>query len=273
MLIELTYACSMNCSHCMSDCKPDGQHMSKEVLNDVFDFYRKNVLMSIFGHPLIFSGGEMFEHPDILALLDMIDHELERIAVIPVIFITNGRELVRNKENYKKVEYLQKKYGKKRIMIQVTDDKRFYKDRLTEKEKYWLKKLDAIIDTVPSDKNDRSKCLYPQGRALKNYSEENWNTKAPKCVNTRLLVKQGIDNIHDMVETITAHGKMCTPTIAPDGSIKLGESALCPSVATIYDSDEEIIEKIKVFNCSACKIPWERLKEANPIAYKMLVHL
>ena len=28
---------------------------------------------------------------------------------------------------------------------------------------------------------------------------------------------------------------MCVPVIAPDGSIKLGESALCPPVASIYD--------------------------------------
>ena len=25
MLVQLTYACKMNCSHCMSDCKPDGK--------------------------------------------------------------------------------------------------------------------------------------------------------------------------------------------------------------------------------------------------------
>ena len=25
MLVELTYACKMGCSHCMSDCKPDGK--------------------------------------------------------------------------------------------------------------------------------------------------------------------------------------------------------------------------------------------------------
>ena len=28
---------------------------------------------------------------------------------------------------------------------------------------------------------------------------------------------------------------MCVPVIAPGGSIKLGESALCPPVASIYD--------------------------------------
>ena len=35
--------------------------------------------------------------------------------------------------------------------------------------------------------------------------------------------------------TLLSKGKMCVPVIAPDGSIKLGESALCPPVASIYD--------------------------------------
>ena len=58
--------------------------------------------------------------------------------------------------------------------------------------------------------------------------------------------------------------------IAPDGSIKLGESALCPPAATIYDTDREIIEKIKKFQCHACKIAFGRLKKMNPVAYDML---
>ena len=179
MLIELTYACSMGCSHCMSDCKPDGQHMTEEVLNDVFDFLKNHNILQISNHPLSFSGGEMFENPDILRLLDVIEERWDKAT--PIIFITNGRQLVRDKENYKKVEHLQKKYGKKRIMIQVTDDPRFYLDKLSEKEKYWLGKLDALIDTVPGNMHDSKKCLYPQGRALDNYSDEYWNTIGPKC--------------------------------------------------------------------------------------------
>ena len=35
--------------------------------------------------------------------------------------------------------------------------------------------------------------------------------------------------------TLLSKGKMCVPVIAPGGSIKLGESALCPPVASIYD--------------------------------------
>lgn len=268
MLIELTYACSMGCTHCMSDCKPDGQHMTEEILNDVFDFLKNHNILQILSHPLSFSGGEMFENPDILRLLDVIEERWDKAT--PIIFITNGRQLVRNKENYKKAEQLQKKYGKKRIMIQVTDDPRFYPDKLSEKEKYWLGKLNALIDTVPGDTHDSKKCLYPQGRALENYSDESWNTIGPKCANSRLLPLQGVNSVAGIVTALSSAGRFCTPVIAPDGFIKLGESALCPSVASIYDTDREIIEKIKKFQCHACKIPFDRLKEMNPVAYDML---
>ena len=75
-------------------------------------------------------------------------------------------------------------------MIQVTDDPRYYPDPLTDKEKYWLRKLVAIIDTVPSDPKDKSRCLYPQGRVLVNHSDDNWNTVGPKCANCILITKQ-----------------------------------------------------------------------------------
>lgn len=141
-------------------------------------------------------------------------------------------------------------------------------DPLTDNEKYWLSKLGVIIDTVPSDQNNKSHCLYPQGRALKNYSDEYWNTIAPKCINCILITKQKPEaTLKDLVNILLSNGKVCTPVIAPDGSIKIGESALCPKIAFIYDSVPEIMEKIRNAKCRACKIPWEKLKETNPIAY------
>ena len=106
--------------------------------------------------------------------------------------------------------------------------------RLTDNEKYWLSKLGVIIDTVPSDQNNKSHCLYPQGRALKNYSDEYWNTIAPKCINCILITKQKPEaTLKDLVNILLSNGKVCTPVIAPDGSIKIGESALCPKIASI----------------------------------------
>lgn len=114
MLIELTYACKMNCAHCMSDCKPDGINMSKEILRDTLEFFKRYKIPN-----LIFSGGEMFEHPRILDLLDIVQNYWDK--KFPLTFITNGRELVHNREIYNYVADMQKKYGKKKIFIQVTD--------------------------------------------------------------------------------------------------------------------------------------------------------
>jgi MoaA/NifB/PqqE/SkfB family radical SAM enzyme len=38
MMIALTYRCNMGCTHCISDCKPDGMDMSKDTLIDSLDF-------------------------------------------------------------------------------------------------------------------------------------------------------------------------------------------------------------------------------------------
>ena len=228
----------MGCNHCLSDCKPDGENMSISTLKDVLNFLTK------YGIPTwCFSGGEIFEHPNILAMLDIIEEEwLKAGKFSALLFITNGRELVRNKEVFSHVEVLVKKYGKKSIYIQVTNDPRFYPDKLTEKELYWLNKIASDIDPLAGLPNDKDRCLYPQGRALENYSEKNWNTIGPKCTNVRLLAKHGF-HLNGISMTLYLKGKNCTPAIAPNGDIKLGESALCPPVASIYDEERMILNK------------------------------
>lgn len=48
MLVELTYACKMNCTHCMSDCEPDGVNMSRSTLEDALKFMLKHKLDRTF---------------------------------------------------------------------------------------------------------------------------------------------------------------------------------------------------------------------------------
>lgn len=268
MLIDLTYHCSMGCTHCMSDCKQDGNHMSLEVFADCLEFCRSHQLPGLF-----LSGGEVFEHPEISKILDMItEFAKEYPALLPVTIATNGRVLSANMDIYEKVVQFKKSVGSRNVFIQVTDDLRFYPNKLTEKQKYRLRKLDVIIDTVPSSAQDEKKCLYPQGRALKNYDEEWWNTKAPKCVNVRLIAKQLPESatFHDLIGILMSGAKLCTPTISPAGEIKLGESALCPSVASIYDDGKTIMEKIRGARCSACTIPIGRLKKTDPMIASLL---
>ena len=155
-------------------------------------------------------------------------------------------------------------------MIQVTDDPRYYPDPLTDKEKYWLRKLVAIIDTVPSDPKDKSWYLYPQGRVLVNHSDDNWNTVGLKCANCILIIKQTNCSFNDLVNYLLLHGKMCTLAIAPDGSIKVGESESCHSVASIYDDNSTIMKKIRNHKYHQCSIAWDRLKESNPLVYNIL---
>lgn len=69
---------------------------------------------------------------------------------------------------------------------------------------------------------------------------------------------------------LTALQKSCTPLITPSGGISLGESSLCPTVASIYDMSDEIMHKIQAFRCDKCRIPLEKAKEINPLAYAML---
>lgn len=260
MLIDLTYRCSMGCSHCMSDCRPDGTDMTPEVLEDVLAFYRKHQVPN-----LTFSGGEMFENPYILDLLQIIEKNWDQ--KFPLTFITNGRKLSNTPDLLETVQGLQRKYSKKKVIIQITDDSRFYPESLTEKQRYRLKKLDAIIEGVPGSGN---RCLYPQGRALENFNESWWNTNAPKCTNVRILPKQGICTIHGIVMTLLQAGKICTPVITPTGEIKLGESALCPSVATIYDSEEKIIENILNCRCQSCQYAFAQLQKNHPGVHAML---
>ena len=63
------------------------------------------------------------------------------------------------------------------------------------------------------------------------------------------------------------HGKVCTPVIAPNGGIKLGESALCPEVSNIYKSEAAIIQDIRQCTCQKCEIAWDNLKKVHPTAY------
>ena len=264
MIVSLTYSCSMGCSHCMSDCRPCNAHMSSKTLDDVLHF-----LIKTRQRIWAFSGGEIFEHPDICDILVKISQKLPNNAIL--MLITNGRKLGSDMAMYDQVRQLIKVLGKNRVLIQVTDDSRFYPNKLDEKQKYRLKTLGAVIDSVPGDGD---KCLYPQGRAAVNFDESWWNTKAPKCTNVRAIAKQlkpfGLNSIYQITNVLAEAQKFCTPVISPSGLIKLGESALCPNCSSIYKEEHEILEDILNFKCSNCTYAVNKLKQSGQYMYKLV---
>lgn len=140
MMIDLTYHCSMSCTHCLSDCKPDGRHMPYSVFEDVLAFVDRYHIPTFH-----ISGGEIFEHPDIVRILDrlgnfILQRDRKGVPFLSFSLSTNGRVLARTPEYQEAYVRLQDRIGKKRIFMQVTDDARFYPVPLTEKEKISLEK-------------------------------------------------------------------------------------------------------------------------------------
>ena len=252
MKVDITYKCSMNCSHCLSNCDERGQHMTLDTFDKVIEFHREN-----YQGYILLTGGEIFEHPQIKEFITKAAENFETVMLL-----TNGQKISSDEELYNFVRDIILRH-KGKILMQVTNDPRYYPQKLSPHQQTMLRKIGVKhIEPVQG--------LYPQGRALLNHKGANWLTIAPKCANVRLLARQIYRYFNEILEIMEQHGKYCTPTISPDGNIRLGESALCPACANIDDSSTDIVQKILAFKCTQCKIPLERLKKNNPTAYKMI---
>lgn len=238
MLLKITEKCSMGCTHCMNNATPDGQHMSEQVFDDSLDFLIKNnVYQSI-----ILSGGEPTEHPNFVFLIQKLISKFEHEKKRTIVTITsNGFWCLDNPEVSKTIakgsEYVT-------VFWQISTDKRFYPKELPLHKKLWREEhFDLCEDCVEQ--------VYPQGRALTNKIP--WQSKASRCFNVRAITKQ-LPNptVESVVNALMQRQKFCTPAIRIDGTISVGESDLCPKMASIYDSSDEIIRKIKEFKCHQC---------------------
>jgi len=266
MLIALTDYCSMGCNHCLSDCTTDGKHITIEQLKKNLDF-----AYDLIGHStmqcIVFSGGEPFEHPEIKQILEVITAYQKRFPQVGTIIATNGYPLAHDKDLYNWYRDFTKNHARN-LLTQVTAVKEYYPKHLIEKDVYWLNKIKNC--SVVDEKSEIN--LYPQGRALTLDSPQ-WDTKAPKCVNLRLMSKQTQETSFKHIVNMMPVGKYCTPRINIDGSISLGESRLCPPIGTVHDDLRVLGEKVKKFNCKGCSISLEILKETNALAYNMIARV
>jgi hypothetical protein len=256
MLIKITDKCSMGCSHCLSDCNPNGKHMSFETFQKAirFNFDRAG------DSPILISGGEPTEHPEFekfigyLLMYKKLEEAKNLRKLAPITVTTNGLWL---SENVEFVKYLENSSFYNDIMFQVVVDDRYYPVHVNEKI---LSSSELIIigHDVPA--------IYPQGRALQNNIPT--NRKSSNCFNVRAITKQ-IDSptFEKIISMQYLRGHMCTPHIDIDGNIKLGESRLCAVCSNIDKTDEEIVNDIINFQCHQCDF----INNNLPPLYKQFV--
>lgn len=260
MLIKLTESCSMGCNHCMNDAKPCDRHMTMETLNHMMDFLIENEIYK----DLIISGGEPTEHPEFMSMIRTIINRLKtdprsRGAHKIVTITTNGVWCESHYDETKEIVEM----GSSRLLVtfQVSNDSRYYPKRIDLDNPVF-----KLFGVVPCIDEHCVQQIYPQGRA-RNF--EKWEAKCSKCFNVRAIAKQlAFKNIRfpmlkDIVKTLENANKFCTPAIHYNGGIGLGESDLCPIVATIFDSDKTIVNNILHFECHACDFINAKLPELH----------
>lgn len=242
MMLKITERCTMGCRHCMNDAKPDGRDMELPVLRDALRFLNAHGLGR--GH-LIISGGEPTEHEEFdLFMKEIIGFGEEHHCFTIVTVTTNGEAIPKDSERFEGYVRSAKEAGFN-LLFQVSADIRYYPRRIPTHKRIFRENGFVLCDPCIEQ-------IYPQGRALEN--ELPWKSKCSKCFNVRAIAHQlGREaTLGDIERTLMGAMKFCTPHIGVDGSIKLGESDLCPVCASIYDDMDTIMEKIRCFKCHAC---------------------
>ena len=210
MIISITERCKMGCSHCMDDARPDSD---KFMTRDMFE---KAVTFNIkYDRFVGITGGEPTEHPQFWDYMNIL---VERVSCgMGITVFTNGMNIT--DADIDRINELNTKCNNNGILIlwQVTADKRYYPKKI-DKYQNWLKLDNVMLDTkVPT--------LAPYGRA-KNHPEWKFTSKAPQCFNIRSIIRTQ-KSLSKAILILRLSQKFCTPQIAYDGSIKVGESTLC----------------------------------------------
>lgn len=219
MLVTITEKCNMGCSHCMDNANPDGQHMTIQTYVRVLG-YLQRLNMPI----IMISGGEPTLHPNIIEMIKM-----AQITGIKILLLSNGTFL----EN----ENLKEKILNLDIMIQITNDDRYYPRKV------------PIIQRPNIGYEHRIRTISPFHRAVKN--NLNITTRYPPCFNFGSACCE-LKNYAVAIMYLRKMGKMCTPSIKINGAIAAGESNACSTIGTVTDSHETLLNNVLSLKCNTC---------------------
>ena len=227
MLVSITYKCQLDCTHCFNEQRgPDGKHMSLKKFDDVLVFARKLGI-----RVLVLSGGEPTLHPLLLDIL----HRAAKAKMIPVV-PSNGAFATNKKLCTKLLDFCDKHSG----LIQVTNDKRFYPQRLPESSA-WSHPVVCMTDHI--------EMIRPCRRVKENGIEP--ESETPNCVNLRILTRNS--NLrHAMYVLERERGRLCLPSVDIDGTVRVGEPDTCHPAGQVTDNIEYIEQRIRQMKCSRC---------------------
>lgn len=245
MMVKITEHCSMGCTHCMNAAMPNNVHMDFDTFKKAIRF--QNKYGGIF---LLLTGGEPTEHPQFQKFLE---YALDNVNT-PITVATNGIWMTEHEEY---IRSLQDVY-EERLMWQVSADPRYYPSPVNLMLPVF--QLDSVVCS------DKIGPIYPMGRAKEN-SIGHFNN-ASKCFNIRAVTRQMTRaNLLEIITTMNTKGYFCTPHIAVDGSIKVGESDLCPPCSHIDKDERQIKQDILDFRCHKC----DEVNNKLPLEYRKLL--
>ena len=226
----------MNCPHCMDDARCDSDKFM------TFDTFKKAVeFNNKYDFSMTITGGEPTEHPQFWEFIEYAVENSNRFSAITV--ASNGQNLDEDTGELKeKILQLAKKC-KGYFAIQITSVLGLYPTQVNL--------VNPIFHIEPVIIATEIEAMYPQGRAKgKDYDFS--KIKGPKCFNIRSGLRSG-QSFGSIIHTLRSIFKFCTPQIGYDGSLKVGESTLCPPVSHIDKPIEEIEKDIRDFRCQGCK--------------------
>lgn len=244
MLFCITNKCSMECPHCMSDCKPDGQFLEKKDITTFINFFNFMKFRS-----LLISGGEPTEHPDFSWIVETLAQKCKPLAMV---IVSNG-SFIDHKHRFDAVVKLMRKYPF--LRLQITSIKGLYKnhDSIVRVEDF----IRGLFSDRVSFETERIVMMRPLGRAATNPEimemVKQTNNGYNDCSNTTLISIQ-TQNIKDFAYNCESLGKFCMPMVDYKLDVHMSESMLCPSVGNLKDDGFlKVFERMKNFTpCGKC---------------------
>ena len=255
MLIKITNYCSMGCSHCCENSTVAGEHMTRETFTAALALTERlegAAWRSGIPRRILISGGEATEHPDVEWFLETV---ISR--GFDVILITNGMWL----DDPLRAKILRPEW--KRLMVQVTNDPRFYPKQPTN-----IPTDDPRVVFVPT-----LTILVPLGRMKPARAHSGQDgvpvRKGPTSFNLRSLTRS-LGDVREALTMLRARAALgmagnCSPSISSDGTIVAGETSNCFPIGDVHSTADEITRALGEMQCNKCGLV-DNLSQAEKLA-------